>query len=101
MPATYNAAEVSRCIEHGITPFIPKSDTSANTARGLYGKSQFKYDALKNAHVCPAGTPLTYRFSTHELGRDLHNYRASGCKTCALKSRCTRNQGKPSPDLTG
>ena len=28
-------------VEHGITPFIPKSDTSANTARGLYGKSQF------------------------------------------------------------
>jgi hypothetical protein len=31
----YNAAEVSRCLEHGITPYIPKSDTSANTARGL------------------------------------------------------------------
>ncbi len=36
----YNAAEVSRCVERGITPYIPKSDTSANTARGLYGKSQ-------------------------------------------------------------
>jgi hypothetical protein len=42
----YNAAEVSRCTEHGLTPFIPKADTSANTARGLYGKSQFTYDAL-------------------------------------------------------
>src|ERR1019366_9381443 len=40
----YNAAKVSRCLEHGITPYIPKADTSANTARGLYGKSQFKYD---------------------------------------------------------
>ncbi len=37
----YNAAEVSRCVERGITPYIPKADTSANTARGLYGKSQF------------------------------------------------------------
>jgi hypothetical protein len=35
---------------------------------------------------------LTYRFSTHELGRDIHYYRASGCKTCAWKSRCTRNK---------
>ena len=50
----YNAAEVSRCLEHGLTPLIPKSDTSANTARGLYGKSQFKYDAAKDAYVCPA-----------------------------------------------
>ena len=88
----YNAAEVSRCVEQNLTPFIPKSDTSANTARGLYGKSQFQYDAVKNEYVCPAGAALTYRFSTYELGRELQYYRASGCKTCALKSRCTRNK---------
>jgi len=35
---------------------------------------------------------LTYRFSTYELGRELQYYRARGCKTCALKSRCTRNK---------
>jgi transposase len=89
----YNTAEVSRCVEQQITPYIPKSDTSANTARGLYGKSRFKYDPAKNEYVCPAGAALTYRFSTHELGRDIHYYRASGCKSCALKSRCTRNKG--------
>jgi transposase len=89
----YNAAEVSRCLEHGITPYIPKADTSANTARGLYGKSRFKYDAAKDVYVCPADGTLTYRFSTYELGRELQYYRASGCKTCALKSRCTRNKG--------
>ena len=88
----YNAAEVSRCLEQGLTSYIPKADTSANTARGLYGKSQFKYDAAQDVYVCPAGSPLTYRFATYELGRELRYYRASGCKTCALKSRCTRNQ---------
>jgi hypothetical protein len=88
----YNAAEVSRCVERGITPYIPKSDTSANTARGLYGKSQFKYDAAKDVYVCPAGSELTYRFATYELGRELKYYRASGCNRCALKSRCTRNK---------
>jgi transposase len=88
----YNVAEVSRCEEHGITPYLPKADTSASTARGLYGKSQFKYEAVKNEYVCPAGAALTYRFSTYELGRELKYYRAKGCKTCALKSRCTRNK---------
>ncbi len=34
----YNAGEVSRCLEHGITPYIPKADTSANTKLGLYGQ---------------------------------------------------------------
>ena len=88
----YNAAEVSRCTEHGLTPLIPKADTSANTARGLYGKSQFKYDALKDVYVCPAGQALTYRFATYELGRELKYYRAKGCQACPLKSRCTRNK---------
>ena len=88
----YHAAEVSRCVEHGLTPYIPKADTSANTARGLYGKSQFKYDAAQDVYVCPAGAALTYRFATYELGRELKYDRATGCKTCALKSRCTRNR---------
>jgi transposase len=88
----YNAAEVSRCVERGIIPYIPKSDTSANTARGLYGKSQFKYDTAKDVYGCPAGAALTYRFATYEQGRELRYYRARGCNTCAWKSRCTRNQ---------
>jgi transposase len=88
----YNAAEVSRCVEQGITPYLPKADTSANTARGLYGKSRFKYDAAKDVYVCPAGAELTYRFATYELGRELRYYRANGCKGCALKPQCTRNK---------
>jgi len=88
----YNASEVSRCVERGLTPFIPKADTSANTARGLYGKSRFQYDGAKDVYVCPAGSALTYRFATYELGRELRYYRASNCKQCALKSRCTRNK---------
>jgi len=88
----YNASEVSRCVEADITPLIPKADTSANTARGLYGKSRFRYDGAKDVYVCPAGAELTYRFATYELGRELRYYRASGCKTCALKKQCTRNK---------
>ncbi len=88
----YNASEVSRCVDHGLTPYIPKADTSADTARGLYGKSRFQYDAGKDVYVCPAGAELTYPFSTDELGRELRYYRASGCKDCALKKQCTRNK---------
>ena len=88
----YNAAEVSRCVEHGLSPLIPKTDTSANTKLGLYGKSQFRFDAAHDRYLCPAGGTLTYRFSTYELGRELKYYRAKGCKDCALKKQCTRNQ---------
>jgi hypothetical protein len=88
----YNAAEVERCVEQGLTPYVPKADTSANTARGLYGKRRFRYAEKKDVYVCPAGAALTYRFSTYELGRDIRYYRASGCRRCALQQQCTRNQ---------
>ena len=88
----YNAAEVSRCAEQGITAYVPKADTSVNTARGLYGKSRFRYDETKDVYVCPAGAELTHRFNTYELGRELRYYRANGCKGCALKQQCTRNK---------
>ena len=89
----YNASEVRRCVDAGITPWIPKADTSANTARGLYGKSQFQFDAQKDVYVCPGKQELTFRFRTEELGRGLKYYRARSCKDCALKKQCTRNQG--------
>jgi transposase len=88
----YHAAEVSRCVDQGITPFIPKADTSANTRQGLFGKSRFRYDAQKDVYLCPGNQELTYRFSTFELGRGLRYYRASACNSCALKKQCTRNK---------
>jgi transposase len=88
-----STAQVVQCQEHQITAYVPKADTSANTAQGLYGKSRFTYDPQKDVYVCPAGAPLTYRFGTEEKGRQVRYYRASGCADCALKSQCTRNQG--------
>jgi transposase len=88
----YNNSEVATCVERGLTPYVPKADTSANTAQGLFGKSQFRFDATKDVYVCPGQQELTYRFSTCELGRNLRYYRASGCNQCALKTKCTRNK---------
>jgi hypothetical protein len=87
-----NTREVVRCQQEGITPYVPQPDTSANTARGLFGKSQFRYDAQKDVYLCPAGSELTYRFSTEEKDRELRYYRARNCRRCALKKQCMRNK---------
>ena len=72
----YNAAEVRLRVEHGIMPYLPKADTSANTQEGLYGKSPFKYDETKDVYMCPAGAALTYRFGyTHFLLKGLEKVR--------------------------
>ena len=59
-PGYCNNADVSLCVERGITPYIRKADTSANTARGLYAKKDFHYDPEKDVYLCPAGAALTH-----------------------------------------
>jgi transposase len=88
----YNGKEVLACDSIGVTAYVTKPLTSANTALGLYGKEKFKYDTRKNCYICPAGQKLTYRFATNEKGRAIYYYRASGCKSCPLKAKCTRNK---------
>jgi transposase len=88
----YNGKEVLACDTIGVKAYVAKPMTSANTARGLYGKESFKYDARQNCYICPAGQKLTYRFATNEKGRAIYYYRASGCKSCPLKAKCTRNK---------
>jgi transposase len=88
----YNGKEVLACDAIGVSAYVAKPLTSANTARGLYGKESFKYDARKNCYICLADQKLTYRFATNEKGRAIYYYRASGCKSCPLKPKCTRNK---------
>ena len=88
----YDGAEVKKCEAQGITVYIPKPDTSANTKLGLFGKERFHYDREKDVYHCPAGQELTYRFGTVEKGRAIRYYSTSACGGCALKPQCTRNQ---------
>jgi transposase len=88
----YNGEEVKKCLEDGITPYISKPNTSANSKLGLFGKEDFLYDAAKDCYHCPAGQALVFRFETIEQGRQIRYYSTSACKTCPLKSQCTRNK---------
>ena len=88
----YNGKEVLVCDTIGVTAYVAKPLTSANTALGLYGKESFKYDPKNNCYICPANQKLTYRFATNEKGRAIYYYRATSCKSCPLKTRCTRNK---------
>jgi transposase len=90
----YWGVQVKECADTGITAYIPKALTSANTQQGLYGKERFIYDAGQDSYRCPAGQELPFRTSGVELGRAIRYYRAaaSACRACAVKAQCTRNQ---------
>lgn len=88
----YDGAEVRKCEAQGLTVYIPKPQTSANTKLGLFGKERFTYNPEQDMYVCPAGETLTYRFRTEEKGRKIRDYSTAACGHCALKAQCTRNK---------
>jgi hypothetical protein len=87
-----SAREVEACVAANITPYLPKPETSANKALGLFTKNDFRYDRERDLYVCPAGKELTFRHASHEKGRDVRYYRTYTCKNCELRPQCTRNK---------
>ncbi|MEW6567012.1 MAG: transposase [Chloroflexota bacterium] len=88
----YHGKEVKVCLQEGITPYVPKPQTSASRKRGLFAKSDFRYDPEQDCYWCPAGKRVTYRFQTTEKARDIRYYVSSACARCSIKAQCTRSK---------
>jgi transposase len=86
----YHGAQVKACADKGITCYIEKPLTSANTKQGLYGKEKFTYHSQQDCYVCPAGHELTFHFETTESNRRIRYYWTTACRSCPLKAQCTR-----------
>ena len=87
-----SVAEVKKCLEANITPYVPRPSTSANLKLGLYTKEDFRYDAGEDVYVCPAGKKLTYRRTCEEEGRTIKYYGTAACKGCPVRDKCTRSK---------
>lgn len=85
----YSGAEILACSQNGVTPYVPKSYTSGNQAKGQYGKRDFRYIPEDNEYECPAGQRAIYRFSRTEGGKLIHRYWSSACIRCEIRSQCT------------
>ena len=90
----YKSEEILACEESGIKSVVPKTRTSNNKAKGLYGREAFHYDSKADEYTCPAGERLTWRFRTVEHGRTLDCYYSSACPNCSLKSQCTTGSNR-------
>ncbi len=85
----YSGDEILACTENNVTPYVPKTYTSNNQSKGLYGKRDFRYIEEDDEYECPAGKRAKWRFTTEERGKTLHKYWSSDCPTCADKAKCT------------
>jgi transposase len=103
----HSAPELQRCLDKGITPYVPKPDHSGGGAK-LHGatpefaKDKFVYDPSSDSYLCPAGQRLTFSSGHHKTwssnpeGEDFRYYTTKACLVCAhhLKGCTTNKEGR-------
>ena len=85
----FSGEEILSCDQADITAYVPKTQTSNNQARGLFGKRDFIYHPDDNEYECPAGERLISRCTAEDKGKVIRRYWTSACPGCSLKPKCT------------
>jgi transposase len=85
----FSGEEILACDQAGITVTLPKPMTSNAKAEGRFGKQDFRYVAVEDVYVCPAGARLAYSCTVEDKGLRLRRCRTSTCPRCSIKHRCT------------
>ena len=93
----YGTAENFRaCQKRGIRSHMGDMLTAQlkkGRREGIFGYTDFRYDATTDTFGCPAGQTLTRR--KHKQTRQAYEYACSMgvCRACALRPQCTRAKG--------
>ena len=76
-------------LDRAIAPHIPVWERYP-PADGMFSRSDFAYDAERDAYICPNGSLLKTTGTIHD-GR-VRNYLShpGECRVCTFKERCTR-----------
>jgi transposase len=91
----FNGEEVLACEGTGVLPYVPKTQTSGNTKRGLFAGQDFIYDAEHDHYTCPACQHLTKGKVRSDRRDTIDHYRnLTACSACALKPQCTPDKHK-------
>ncbi len=88
----YKGEEIKACEDNNITIYLPKTQTSNNQAKGLFGRHHFIYHPDKDEYICPAGNSVTYRCQRKERNKMIRCYWSSACFGCTIKNKCTQGQ---------
>ncbi len=92
----FSGPDIKNTQDAGMTAIVPKGDTSGSDKKGIFNRSLFQYDALKDVYICPANQELSYRYSGEEKGLIMKRYFLDimTCRACSLKSQCTKSEGQ-------
>jgi len=92
----FSGPDIKDTQDEGMTPLVPKGDTSGSEKKGIFNLAMFEYDAINDVYICPAQQELTYRFTGCERGLNIRKYFLDimTCRACKLKSQCTKSSGQ-------
>jgi len=92
----FSGPDIKDSQDAGMTPLVPKGDTSGSEKKGIFNRSMFRYDAGKDVYICPSNKELTYRFSGVENGLTIKRYFLDimTCRACSLKPQCSKSSGQ-------
>ena len=94
----HTGAELKQCQQDNmITHVAYKEQPSVKHIANEFLAESFNYDTLTDTYRCPAGAILTSLGTWHNKNGDtgetsfrFKTYRTNACKTCPLKSQCTK-----------
>ena len=96
----YDAEEIKKCVDAGITPYVPRPlkygagpvKKTGIPTQEFYG-DRFVYDKSSDEYLCPAGSRLVFRGWSRGHGKVMGVYRSDTCFSCPFfMSKCTRNR---------
>jgi len=86
---SYGTADVYRSMaERSITPCIPHANHQGSRQPGLYEAREFRYDAQRDAYLCPHGQWLS-RCGTTRRGYGRYGAGPGVCAACPCRGQCT------------
>jgi len=90
----YSGPDIKDTQDAGMTVLVPKGDTSGSEKKGIFNRSRFKYDAVRDVYFCPANQVLPYRFTSLEHGMMQKRYWVSDptCRSCQMKPQCSNSK---------
>jgi transposase/IS5 family transposase len=86
----FKSEDIEACEKAGLTPHVPRPQRGPAVANGFFRKDEFRYDAARDAYICPAGLELKpiRRGRLRDMQKvDYAN--AEACRDCPLRPRCT------------
>ncbi len=84
--------EIKKCYDNNIKCFLPESNRSHNSEKGLYSNKDFKYDAKNDCYICPAKQYLKWSWARNHGGKIEKVYWTAACRQCKQKSKCTKSK---------